>query len=53
MKKEHEEFIVDDRIIIPDYIQKMSLEELERETAKWEKEHEERKRREKGLMIAQ
>lgn len=53
MKKEHEEFIVDDRVIIPDYIQKMSLEELEREIAKLEREHAEKKRREKDLAIAE
>lgn len=53
MKKEHEGFFADDRVIIPDYIKKMSLEELEREIAKLEKEHEERKRREKSLAIAQ
>ncbi len=49
MVKEQEEFIIDDRVIIPDYIKKMSREELEREIAKLEKEHLEKKRREKEL----
>lgn len=49
MVKEQEEFIIDDRVIIPDYIKEMSREELEREIAKLEKEHLEKKRREKEL----
>ena len=49
MVKEQEEFIIDDRVIIPDYIKKMSREELEREIAKLENEHLEKKRREKEL----
>lgn len=53
MKKEHEEFIVDDRVIIPEYIKRMSLEELDREIARLEQEHAEKKRREKSLAAAQ
>lgn len=38
MKKEIEPYILDDRVIIPEYIQKMSKEELKREIARLEEE---------------
>ncbi len=38
------EYIIDDNVVIPDYIKKMSREELEREIARLEKEHLDRKR---------
>ncbi len=33
------EYIINDNVIIPEYIKKMSCEELDREIARLEKEH--------------
>lgn len=43
------EYIINDNIIIPDRIKKMSREELEHEIAQLEKEHLERKRNAKNV----
>ena len=44
-----EEYIVDDRVIIPDHIKKMSREELEQEITKLEQEERERKAKKQKL----
>lgn len=38
------EYIINDNVVIPDHIKKMSRDELEREIARLEKEHLESKR---------
>jgi len=46
MKKEP--FVLDDRVIIPEYIQKMTKEELKAEIARLEKEIQEEKKKKKA-----
>lgn len=48
MKKE--KYFADDRMIIPEYIKRMSKEELEAEIARLEKEHREKKQKELVLL---
>lgn len=47
---EKKEYIVNDNIVIPDYIKKMTKEELENEIARLEMEHLENKQNYKKMM---
>ena len=44
-----EPYILDDRVIIPEYIKKMSKEELDAEIARLEKEEQEKKAKNRKL----
>lgn len=44
-----EEYFADDRVIIPDYVKKMSKEELEQEIARLEKEVKEKRAKNQKL----
>ena len=45
------EYFIDDRVIIPDYIKKMSLDELDREIARLEDEIRQKHAKEKAEKV--
>lgn len=47
----NEKYFADDRMIIPEYIKRMSKEELDAEIERLEREHRDKKQKEKEAMI--